>query len=51
MHRPDAVFHRPASLALADRVLRMEAGRIVELTAPQDAAQSPALAETSTPAA
>lgn len=45
------ITHRPASLALADRVLRMEAGRIVDLTGPQDANQAKAPAETSTPAA
>jgi len=43
------ITHRPASLALADRVLRLEAGRIVELTATQDAAPSMAVADTGRP--
>ena len=43
------ITHRPASLALADRVLRLEAGRIVELTASQHAASSTAVADTGRP--
>jgi len=43
------ITHRPASLALADRVLRLEAGRVVELAIARGAAQSTALAEMPAP--
>ena len=43
------ITHRPASLALADRVLRLEAGRIVELTATQHAVPSTAVANSGRP--
>ncbi|MBK7119968.1 MAG: ABC transporter ATP-binding protein [Comamonadaceae bacterium] len=43
------ITHRPASLALADRVHRLEAGRIVELKAAQHATPSTVLADTGRP--
>jgi len=43
------ITHRPASLALADRVLRLDAGRIVELAVAQHATPSTAMADTGSP--